>query len=56
MLVRLSAGGVGVGVGVGVAAWAAIGEPPVGPPVGAEQAAIKGIMSNGTRARRFKRR
>jgi hypothetical protein len=46
---------VGVGVGAGVAACAATGEPPVGPLVGAEHAAIRGSISNGTRARRFKR-
>ena len=59
MLARLSAGGVGVGVGVGegvVAACAAIGELPVGPLVGAEQAANTGSTSNGMRLRRFKRR
>jgi hypothetical protein len=60
MLARLSAGGVGVGVGVGLgvglAACAATGELPVGPPVGAVQAANTGRMSSGTRARRFKRR
>ena len=57
MLVSANGGGVGVGVGVGfgVAASAPIGEAPVGPLVGAEHAAIRGSISNGTRARRFKR-
>jgi hypothetical protein len=60
MLVRASAGGVGVGVGVGVgfgvAASAPTGEAPVVPLVGAEQAAMRGNIRSGTRARRFKRR
>jgi len=58
MLARLSGGGVGVGVGVGlgVAARAATAEAPVGPLVGAEQAASTGSKSSGIRGRRFKRR
>src|ERR1700716_1600607 len=55
MLDSASAGGVGVGVGVGFGvATAPTGEAVVGPLVGAEHPAIRGTISSGTRARRFK--